>query len=115
MVRPRLVSMRKAFGSRIIDDEVVRPLIGITTSEVRVAPRLPHTPQADPARPEMALGMGYARAIATAGGLPVVLPPVDTDGIEPLLEQLAGMCLSGGLRRRAALAARADVAGPRRV
>lgn len=74
----------------------MRPLIGVTTSDVRVAPRLPHTPQADPPRPEMALGMSYARAISAAGGAPVVLPPVDLDGIEPLLAQLAGVCLSGG-------------------
>jgi len=73
-----------------------RPLIGITTSEVRVAPRLPHTPQADPPRPEMALGLSYSRAIAAAGGAPVVLPPLDIDGIAPLLDQLAGVCLSGG-------------------
>jgi putative glutamine amidotransferase len=74
----------------------MRPLIGITTSEVRIAPRLPHTPQADPPRPEMALGISYAQAIAAAGGLPVVLPPLDLPGIEPLLERLAGVCLSGG-------------------
>ncbi len=73
-----------------------RPLIGVTTSEVRVAPRLPHTSRAEPARPEMALGMSYAHAIAAAGGVPVVLPPVDVDGIEPLLARLAGVCLSGG-------------------
>jgi putative glutamine amidotransferase len=74
----------------------VRPLIGITTSEVRVAPRLLHTPQADPARAEIALGMSYSQAIAAAGGAPVVLPPVDVDVIEPLLAGLAGVCLSGG-------------------
>jgi len=74
----------------------MRPLIGVTTSEVRVAHRHPHTPEADPPRSEMALGISYSQAIAAAGGLPVVLPPVDTDGIEPLLEQLAGVCLSGG-------------------
>jgi putative glutamine amidotransferase len=74
----------------------VRPMIGVTTSEVRLAPRLPHTPEADPARAEMALGMSYAQAIAVAGGAPVVLPPVDLDGIEPLLARLAGVCLSGG-------------------
>jgi putative glutamine amidotransferase len=81
---------------RVTDGTPVRPLIGITCSEVRVAPRLAHTPQADPPRPEMALGVSYARAIAAAGGLPVVLPPVDIDGVEPLLGQLAGVCLSGG-------------------
>jgi putative glutamine amidotransferase len=71
-------------------------MIGVTTSEVRVAPRLPHTPQADPPRPEMALGMSYVQAIAAAGGAPVVLPPIDIGGIEPLLASLAGVCLSGG-------------------
>jgi putative glutamine amidotransferase len=74
----------------------MRPLIGVTTSEVRVAPRLAHTPQADPPRSEMALGISYSQAIAAAGGLPVVLPPIDLPGIEPLLGQLAGVCLSGG-------------------
>jgi putative glutamine amidotransferase len=74
----------------------MRPLIGVTTSEVRVAQRHPHTPEADPPRSEMALGISYSEAIAAAGGLPVVLPPVDHDGIEPLLGQLAGVCLSGG-------------------
>ena len=44
----------------------------------------------------MALGLSYSRAIAAAGGAPVVLPPVDIDGIGPLLSQLAGVCLSGG-------------------
>jgi putative glutamine amidotransferase len=84
--------VRSASGRRL----TVAPLIGVTTSEVRVAARLPHTPQADPPRPEMALGMSYSQAIAAAGGVPVVLPPVDVDGIEPLLSRLAGVCLSGG-------------------
>jgi putative glutamine amidotransferase len=74
----------------------MRPLIGVTTSEVRVAHRHPNTPEADPPRSEMALGISYSQAIAAAGGLPVVLPPVDLPGIEPLLDQLAGICLSGG-------------------
>jgi putative glutamine amidotransferase len=94
--RPRLLVMRSVPAIRPADRTGERPLIGITTSEVRVAPRLPHTPQADPPRPEMALGMGYSRAIAAAGGVPVVLPPVDLETIEPLLGQLAGVCLSGG-------------------
>jgi putative glutamine amidotransferase len=73
-----------------------RPLIGITTSEVRVAPCLAQTAEADPPRPEMALGVSYVRAIAAAGGVPVVLPPVDLAGIGSLVAQLAGVCLSGG-------------------
>jgi len=44
----------------------------------------------------MALGTTYAQAIAAAGGVPVVLPPVDADAIAHLLEHLDGVCLSGG-------------------
>lgn len=93
---PTLPLMRSASGSRLTDHRAVRPLIGVSTSEVRVGARLPHTPQADPPRAEMALGMSYSQAIVAAGGVPVVLPPVDVDVIGPLLAGLAGVCLSGG-------------------
>jgi len=44
----------------------------------------------------MALGLPYLRAIEAAGGLPLVMPPLEIDAVEPLLDQLAGICLSGG-------------------
>jgi len=44
----------------------------------------------------MALGLKYLRAVETAGGLPVVLPPLRGDALEPLVEHLSGICLSGG-------------------
>jgi putative glutamine amidotransferase len=44
----------------------------------------------------MALGMKYLKAIERAGGLPVVMPPMNQDAVEPLLDRLAGICLSGG-------------------
>jgi putative glutamine amidotransferase len=73
-----------------------RPLIGVTTSEVRFAERIEQTPQSDPPRREMALGLTYLRAIEAAGGLPVVMPPLELEAIEPLLDRLSGICLSGG-------------------
>ncbi len=73
-----------------------RPLIGVTTSEVRVPDHVDPLPQSDPRRTEMALGMKYLLAIDRAGGLPVVLPPLDFDDVLPLLERLDGLCLSGG-------------------
>ncbi|MBA2764397.1 MAG: gamma-glutamyl-gamma-aminobutyrate hydrolase family protein [Thermoleophilaceae bacterium] len=73
-----------------------RPLIGVTTSEVRIAERNDPTPHGDPAQHEMALGLKYMRAIEAAGGLPVVIPPMDQGAIEPLLDRLTGVCLSGG-------------------
>jgi putative glutamine amidotransferase len=44
----------------------------------------------------MALGMPYVRALARAGAVPVVLPPVGVDAVPALLRCLTGVCLSGG-------------------
>jgi putative glutamine amidotransferase len=73
-----------------------RPLIGVTTSEVRRAETVQPTPEGEPPRHEMALGLTYLRAIEAAGGLPVVIPPLELALIEPLLDRLSGICLSGG-------------------
>ena len=75
---------------------MTRPLIGVTTSEVRLAERVEPEPEGDPPQREMALGMEYMRAVEAAGGLPVVLPPLGHDTIAPLLDRLNGICLSGG-------------------
>ena len=74
----------------------MRPLIGVSTSEVRLAEQVHETPQGEPPRHEMALGLTYLRAIEAAGGLPVVMPPLDLEAVEPLLDRLSGICLSGG-------------------
>jgi putative glutamine amidotransferase len=73
-----------------------RPLIGVTTSEVRPKERTHPNPEGDPLSKEMALGLPYLRGIEAAGGLPLVIPPMDTSAIEPLLDRLDGICLSGG-------------------
>jgi putative glutamine amidotransferase len=75
---------------------VSRPLIGVTTSEMRLARNTSPQPEGDPPQPEMALGIVYARAVEAAGGLPVVLPPLAGPAIAPLVARLAGVCLSGG-------------------
>jgi putative glutamine amidotransferase len=73
-----------------------RPLIGVTTSEMRMPRRAHPLPEGDPPQAEMALGIVYARAVELAGGLPVVLPPLEERAIAPLVDRLAGVCLSGG-------------------
>lgn len=70
-----------------------RPLIGVSTSEVRMGAT---TDQGEPPRREMALGLTYLRAIEAAGGLPLVMPPLDLEAIDPLLDRVDGICLSGG-------------------
>jgi len=73
----------------------MRPLIGVTTSELRSSGAATLRRQGEPPDSEMALGMTYLRAIERAGGVPVVLPPVVSD-LESLLSRLDGICLSGG-------------------
>jgi putative glutamine amidotransferase len=74
----------------------MRPLIGVTTSELRPSAMATTRRHGEPAHPEMALGMTYLRTLDAAGAIPVVLPPVGTDHLAPLLDRLDGICLSGG-------------------
>src|SRR4051812_44143201 len=74
----------------------MRPLIGVTTSELRPSRLATTRRHGEPAHPEMALGMTYLRTLDAAGAIPVVLPPVGTDHLAPLLDRLDGICLSGG-------------------
>jgi putative glutamine amidotransferase len=72
-------------------------IVGVSTSEMRTPERLVHDPHADPLQSrELALGLTYPEAIRRAGAVPVIIPPMDTDSIEPLLDGLCGLCLSGG-------------------
>jgi putative glutamine amidotransferase len=73
----------------------MRPLIGVTTSELRPSGLSTLRRQGEPAHPEMALGMTYLQAIERAGAVPVVLPPC-VSGLETLIARLDGICLSGG-------------------
>jgi putative glutamine amidotransferase len=71
-------------------------LIGVTTSEVRPKERVHPVSEGEPKTVEMALGIPYLEGIEAAGGLPMVIPPLAADAIEPLLDRLDGICLSGG-------------------
>src|SRR5215204_6673233 len=73
-----------------------RPLVGVTTSEVRRAERTRPLPEGEPPQHEMALGMPYVRALARSGAIPIVLPPLDLGLVPGLLAPLSAVCLSGG-------------------
>ena len=72
------------------------PLIGVSTSEVRRPEDHRLVPQGEPRRSELALGERYLDAVRSAGGLPVILAPVAVSAVDPLLERLDAVCLSGG-------------------
>lgn len=73
-----------------------RPLIAVSTSEIRRIEAVKLTPQGEPPQHEMALGLKYLHALELAGAVPMVVPPLGEDCIEPLLDQVAAVCLSGG-------------------
>ena len=73
-----------------------RPLIAVTSSEMREPPERLRKPQSDPAQREMSLGMPYLRALERAGALPVVVPPLGAEALERLLDVVDGVCFSGG-------------------
>jgi putative glutamine amidotransferase len=72
----------------------MRPLIGVTTSELRASAMATTRRHGEPPHPEMALGMSYMRTLDAAGAMPVVLPPLGD--AEAYLDRLDGVCLSGG-------------------
>ena len=78
------------------DIPFMRPLIGVTTSEVRRGDLATLRRHGEPPQHEMALGLTYMRAIELAGGVPVVLPPLEPGAMSTLLTRLDGVCLSGG-------------------
>jgi putative glutamine amidotransferase len=73
-----------------------RPLIGISTSEERAPPDTVPVRHGEPPRVEIVLGMTYVEAIECAGGLPVVLPPIELTDVDALLDGVDGVCISGG-------------------
>src|SRR4051812_14856984 len=79
-----------------VDHAVMRPLIGVFTSE-RHAGALGTLQRCEGApEPELRLGTPYLRAVEAAGGLPVVLGPDDPETAVALLDRLDGLCLAGG-------------------
>jgi putative glutamine amidotransferase len=62
----------------------------------------------------MALGLKYLRAVEQAGGVPLVAPPLTDHALEAMLDDVSGVCLSGGpdLDPVAYGAHRHELAGP---
>jgi putative glutamine amidotransferase len=81
-------------GRKLGDKRLMRPLIGVTCSELRESSTGTLRLHGEPPHPEMALGMTYLRAIVAAGGTPVVLAPLGDPN--QFLDRLDGVCLSGG-------------------
>jgi putative glutamine amidotransferase len=73
-----------------------RPLIAVTTSELRRPEDVVARPQGEPPKLEVALATQYPEAIERAGGVPVIVPLLRPDAIAALLDCVDGICLPGG-------------------
>ncbi len=73
-----------------------RPLIAVTTSELRRPEDVVARPQGEPPKLEVALATLYPEAIERAGGIPVIVPLLRPDAIAALLDRVDGVCLPGG-------------------
>ncbi|HEY7622686.1 MAG TPA: gamma-glutamyl-gamma-aminobutyrate hydrolase family protein [Solirubrobacteraceae bacterium] len=74
----------------------MRPLIGVTTSELRPGALATLRRDGLPPHSETALGTTYLRAVEAAGGIPVILAPTQLDAVPALVERLDGVCIAGG-------------------
>jgi putative glutamine amidotransferase len=74
----------------------MRPLIGVTTSELRPGTLATLQRAGAPPHPETMLGTTYLRAVEAAGGIPVILAPTELGAVTELVERLDGICLAGG-------------------
>src|SRR3954452_17418760 len=73
-----------------------RPLIGVSTSELRSAEGAHFAHHSEPPRKMLALGLAYLEAVEAAGGIPVILAPLPPRRLEAIIDRLDGVCLSGG-------------------
>jgi putative glutamine amidotransferase len=74
----------------------MRPLIGITTSELRPGTLRTLLREGLAPHDELMLGTTYPKAIDAAGAIPVVLAPVGLEAVGALVARLDGICLAGG-------------------
>jgi putative glutamine amidotransferase len=73
-----------------------RPLIAVTTSELRRPEDVVARPHGEPPKVEVALATLYPEAIERAGGIPVIVPLLRPEAIAALLDRVDGICLPGG-------------------
>jgi putative glutamine amidotransferase len=74
----------------------MRPIIAVTSSEMRRPEDCDHASEGEPPRLELALATLYPEAIERAGGVPLIVPPVRPETLGPLLDRVDGVCLTGG-------------------
>lgn len=73
-----------------------RPVIGVSSSEIRVPEHLKQIPKGEPPHREICLGIPYLNSVQQVGAVPLIIAPMHRDTIEAVLDTLDAVCLSGG-------------------
>jgi putative glutamine amidotransferase len=73
-----------------------RPVIGVSSSEIRVPEHLKQIPKGEPPHREICLGIPYLNAVQQVGALPLIVAPMSKDLIPTILDTVDAICLSGG-------------------
>jgi putative glutamine amidotransferase len=73
-----------------------RPVIGVSSSEIRVPEHLKQIPKGEPPHREICLGIPYLNSIQQVGGVPLIIAPMHRDLIDSILDAVDAVCLSGG-------------------
>lgn len=73
-----------------------RPVIGVSSSEIRVPEHLKQIPKGEPPHREICLGIPYLNSVQQVDAVPLIIPPMNQDTIESVLDTVDAVCLSGG-------------------
>lgn len=73
-----------------------RPIIGVSSSEIRIPEHLKQIPKGEPPHREICLGIPYLDSVQQVDGVPMIIPPMKQDTIDAILDAVDAVCLSGG-------------------
>lgn len=82
--------------THMLGPDADRPIIGVSSSEIRIPEHLKQIPKGEPPHREICLGIPYLDSVQQVGGVPMILPPMKQDTIETILDAVDAVCLSGG-------------------
>ncbi len=73
-----------------------RPIIGVSSSEIRTPEHLKQIPTGEPPHREICLGIPYLDSVQQVNAVPLIIPPMKQVTIDAVLDSVDAVCLSGG-------------------
>lgn len=79
-----------------MDHSGMTPVIGVSSSEIRIPEHLKQIPKGEPPHREICLGIPYLNSVQQVEAVPLIIPPMARGTIETILDTVDAICLSGG-------------------